>query len=52
VSTGKRGRKPFVYHIQAAIEGGTYAGTLEPTMTLGEAMAPAITGASDGGENE
>jgi hypothetical protein len=57
VSTGKRGRKPFVYHIQAAIEGGTYAGTLEPTMTLGEAMAPATaafasTGASDGGVHE
>jgi hypothetical protein len=52
VSTGKRGRKPFVYHIQAPIEGGTYAGTLEPTMTLGEAMAPATTGASDGGVHE
>ena len=57
VSTGKRGRKPFVYHIQAPIEGGTYAGTLEPTMTLDEAMAPATTapattGASDGGVYE
>jgi hypothetical protein len=52
VSTGKRGRKPFVYHIQAPIEGGTYAGALEPTMTLDEAIAPATTGASDGGVHE
>lgn len=59
VSTGKRGRKPFVYHIQAPIEGGTYTGTLEPTMTLAEAMAPATpgpaleaSGASDGGVYE
>jgi hypothetical protein len=57
VSTGKRGRKPFVYHIQAPIEGGTYTGTLEPAMTLAEAMAPATpaieaSGASDGGSHE
>ena len=52
VSTGKRGRKPFVYHIQAPIEGETYAGALEPTMTLDEAIAPATTGASDGGVYE
>lgn len=59
VSTGKRGRKPFVYHIQAPIEGGTYTGTIEPGMTLAEAMAPATPGpaleasaASDGGSHE
>lgn len=57
VSTGKRGRKPFVYRIQSPIEGGTYTGTLEPGMTLAEAMAPATpaleaSGASDGGSDE
>ena len=57
VSTGKRGRKPFVYHIQ----GGTYTGTVEPGMTLSKAMAePAALvdpgagarGAGDGGVHE
>lgn len=51
VSTGKRGRKPFVYTMERPVEGGTYTETLTPTMTLVEAIATAPA-ASDGGAHE
>lgn len=47
VSTGKRGRKPFVY----TLERGTHTEALAPTMTLVEAIATAPA-ASDGGVYE
>lgn len=53
VSTGKRGRKPFVYTLERPVDypAGSYTQTLTPTMTLVEAIATAPA-ASDGGAHE